>query len=349
MKGDISTYHPLLVTDNGESPHISRITDSDFVCNHLYFTNRSFSSDDQKIFFESEKDGGNNLFCLDLAKGEVKQLTEGKNLDYFPYPSVDDKVVFFGDGPFIRSVNIETAEEKMLLDACELTGRIVTKCSGTFPSRDGKKLVCFYESASEYGLIVINLQTGQAKVILRGEQPVRHCQFCPMDSDLILYAHEGDWSKIRARMWLINADGSNNRRVRSHDDGEAEQAGHEFWGNTSRMLYFTIRRAGKVYFSTSNVDTGEETTLFTLDNEHGAISLDDRYIVADNRYGDGQMHIIMLETNQIKTLCYPKMSWLKNMSRFHPHPTFSSKGDKVIYTTDGYGKPGVFVADMPDF
>jgi hypothetical protein len=36
-------------------------------------------------------------------------------------------------------------------------------------------------------------------------------------------------------------------------------------------------------------------------------------------------------------------------SRFHPHPTFNNKGDKVIYSTDGFGYAGVFVAEVPKF
>jgi oligogalacturonide lyase len=177
---------------------------------------------------------------------------------------------------------------------------------------------------------------------------VRHCQFCPQDNDLIVYAHEGKWETIKARMWLVRADGTENRRVRDHDDGDAESVGHEFWANHSRTIYFTVRRDGGVYFSKYEVDTGVESTLFRLDNEHGTISPDDRWIVVDNRYGDCANQIIRADgSDEARALCFPNMSWIPNMSRFHPHPTFNNKGDVVIYCSDGFGKPGVFTAQMP--
>ena len=347
MKGDTFPFSPQKVDQGGQSPCVTRLTPDGEVCNHLYFTNRSYTSDDRKIIYQSERDGGNALFCIDLDKNTVTQLTEGKNLDYFPHPSRDNKLVFYGDGACIRAVNIETLEETTLLDAGELTGLPVKKCSGTFPSWDGKKLVCFYEAPDvpEYGLIVINLEDGSAKVILRGTQHVRHCQFCPQDYDLIVYAHEGNWATIDARMWLIRADGSENRRVRDHDDGE-EQVGHEFWANTKRIIYFTVRREGKVYFSQYDVDAGRESTLFELDNEHCSISPADDVVIADNKYGDCAMLLATLDGKTVP-LCYPEMSWKREMSRFHPHPTFNYAGDKVIYTTDAFGTPGVFTAEIP--
>ena len=348
MKGDKFTYIPKEVDLGGISPKVIRLTDENETANHLYFHNRSFSPDDTKVIYESERDGGNNLFMFDLLTNEVTQLTEGKQLDYFGYMSRDGKKVFFGDSGCIKAVDIATLEEEIIVDAKELAGDGVTKCSGAFPSWDGKKLVCFYEANPDFGLIVVNLETGEKKIILHGVQPVRHCQYCPFDHDLILYAHEGTWEFIKARMWLINDDGSNNRRVRDHDDGDGEAAGHEFWGNTKKQLYFTVRREGLVFFSYYDVDADKEVTMFELDNEHGTITANDKYIICDSKRGEGEMYIVNIETGKVDLLCYQKMSWARKMSRFHPHVTVSYNTNKAIFTTDGYGKPGVFIADIPE-
>ena len=349
MKGDKFIFKPKEIKDGGISPRIIRLTDEEYTCNHLYFHNRSFTPDDKKVVFESAKDGGNNLFVIDLATNMVTQLTEGKNLDYFGYISRDGNKVFFGDEGCIKAVRFDTLEEEIVVDAHGMTDCKVTKCSGAFPSWDGKKLVCFYEANPDFGLIVKDLETGEQKVIIHGEQPLRHCQFCPNDHNLILYAHEGNWATIKARMWLTNADGSNNRRVRDHDDGDYEQAGHEFWANTEQKLYFTVRRDGKVFFSYFDVDANTEVTMFELDNEHGTVTMDDRYIIADSKHGYGEMYIVKISTGEVRVLCYQRMSWVKSMSRFHPHVTVSYKTNKAIYTTDYYGNPGVFIADIPEF
>jgi Tol biopolymer transport system component len=150
-------------------------------------------------------------------------------------------------------------------------------------------------------------------------------------------------------MWLINADGTGNRRVRDHDDGDQEAAGHEFWGNTGVRLYFTVRREGKVFFSYFDVTTNKEVTMFELDNEHGTITSDDKCIICDSKRGNGEMYIVDITTKEVKVLCYQKMSWRREMSRFHPHVTVSYNTNKAIYTSDGFGNPGVFIADIPSF
>ncbi|MBQ7064050.1 MAG: PD40 domain-containing protein [Firmicutes bacterium] len=349
MKGDKFTFVPQVVNAGGISPRVVRITDPAYACNHLYFHNRSFTPDDKKIVFESEKDGGNNLFVMDRETNEVMQLTEGYQLDYFGYPSRDGKKVFFGADGCIKAVDLETCEEEIILRAQDYVETTVTKCSGAFPSWDGKKLVCFYEANPDFGLIVKNFETGEVKIIVHGIQPVRHCQFCPNDNDLILYAHEGTWEYIKARMWLIQSDGSNNRRVRDHDDGDYEAAGHEFWANTEKALYFTVRREGKVFFSKYLVDEDKEITLFELDNEHGTITQDDKYIICDSKRGAGEMYQVKLENNEVQVMLYQKFSWAPGTSRFHPHVTVSYTTGEAIYTTDCDGKPGVYVAEIPEF
>lgn len=349
MKGSVYQFHPHEVPAGGISPRLLRLTDEQYTCNHLYFHNRSFTPDDQRVVFESTLDGGNNLFIMELATGKVTQLTEGRSLDYFAYISRDGSRVFFGADGCIRSVDLATLEERVEVDAQALVTEKVTKCSGAFPSWDGKKLVCFYEAAPDYGLIVKDLVSGECRVILHGPQHVRHCQFCPQDSNLILYAHEGNWEAMRARMWLVQADGANNRRVRDHDDGDYEAAGHEFWGNTARRLYFTIRREGRVFFACYDVDEDREQTLFELDNEHGTITMDDRYIICDSKRGQGEMYMVRLADNRVEVLCRQNMSWRPDRSMYHPHVTVSYRTNKAIFTTDGFGNPGVFLADIPEF
>lgn len=350
MKGDTFRFIPVEVENKGGiSQRVMRMTEAEFDANHCYFHNRSFTPDDKMMIFESTRDGGKNLFAMDLETNVVTQLTENRDLDYFAYPSRDGKRVFFGADGCIRAVDLDTLEEEVIIDAQKLVSEKVTKCSGAFPSWDGKKIVCFYEANPDFGLIVKNFETSEEEIIVHGVQPVRHCQFCPNDHDLILYAHEGDWNKIRARMWFIQSDGSNNRRVRDHDDGDYEQAGHEFWGNTKRRAYFTVRREGRVFFSYFDVDENRETTMFELDNEHGTITMDDRYIICDSKRGDGEMYMVKIATNEVRVLCYHRMSWKPDRFMYHPHVTVSYKTNKAIFTSDTTGVGCVYIADIPEF
>lgn len=345
MKGDRFTIEPKRYEDAGVSPQVLRVTSEEETCNHLYFTSRSFTPDDTHLVFESDRSGGHDLCCLDLASHEAVQLTEGKDLDYFPYIDRRGGRVFFGEGGLLRAVDLNTLEETTLLDAATLVGHPVKKCSGMYQSWDGARLVCFFEADPDYGLIVVELDTLEARILLKGDQPVRHCQFCPFDPHLILYAHEGNWSTMQARMWLIRDDGTGNRRLRDHDDGTTEAVGHESWSNTEKKIYFKLQREGTIYVASYDLPTETETVLYEQRHNHGIVSLDDRYFIADDR--EGPMHLLDLRTGEEHPLCHPYMSWRKGWSRFHPHPTISNNGEWVVYSTDHYGKPGVFIAKLP--
>jgi Tol biopolymer transport system component len=284
---------------------------------------------------------------MDLEKNEYTQLTEGRDLDYFPYIDRRGKKIFFGYQNCLYALDLESLREEILFDARDLVGREVFKVGGAYQSWDGGKLVTFFEAEPEYGLIVTDLERGSSKIILRGGQPVRHCQFCPFDHDLIVYAHEGDWGTMRARMWFVGSDGSGNRRVRDHDDGTEEAVGHESWANTRKALFYKIRRAAdkKIFIASFDVDAGTERVIMECPHNHGVASADDRYFIAD--YSGGPLWMADLATGKIEALCHPNMSWVKGMSRFHPHPSISNNGKYVVYSTDHFGKPGVFVAALP--
>lgn len=153
MKGDTFRYTPQRMEDSGITPNLVRLTGPQDACNHLYFHNRSFTPDDKTVIFQSTRGGGNNLFAMELASGQVRQLTQGYQLDYFAYPSRDRKKVFFGAEGCIKTVDLETLEEEIIVRAQDLVEAKVTKCSGAFPSWDGKKLVCFYEANPDYAAV----------------------------------------------------------------------------------------------------------------------------------------------------------------------------------------------------
>lgn len=348
MKGQRFHFNFQEIEHPGISPRVLRLTDENYTCNHLYFHNRSFTPDDSRVLFQSTLDGGFNLFSLILESGEVIQLTEKRNLDYFCQASRDGREVYFGADGCIWAVNLDSLDERLILDANKLLNMPVNKCSGAFPSWDGSRLVCFFEADPEFGLILKDLRTGEERVLLRGAQHVRHCQFCPSDPDLILYAHEGNWATIQARMWLYNLKTGENCRLRDHDEGTAEQVGHEFWANHSRKVYFTMRGDGDIRVAVYDVDSDTEQVLMHLNNVHGTLTQDDAYFISDSRPSQGEMYIVKLATLEKRLLCHHNMSWIKGMSRYHPHVTVSHSTNQAIFTSDGFGKnPGVFLADIP--
>jgi len=328
----------------GISPEVVRVTDLRWPAHHVYFTQRSFTPDDKSLIVLARKGDGFDLHRIDLDNGEMIRLTEGRSLDYFPFPAWDGESVVFGHGSSLWRVGLRDQREQELANVSDLVERAVTKVGGAYQSYDGARIVCFYEAKPEFGLVVYEAATAKARAILKGSQPVRHCQFCPLDPHLLVYAHEGNWETIPDRMWLIRSDGSDNRKVR--DTPKGERVGHEFWANKSRTVYFTVYRGEASEIRVKNLDTGVESLVVALDNCHAAIDPTDRYLVADNNRGKAdEMFLVELATRKVEILCYPRFSWKE--SRFHPHPTFSSRGDRVVFTSDVEGNAAVYLARLP--
>lgn len=352
MKGDRYPVQVKTLNSRGIARDVMRLTDLAYSSNHLYFTNRSFTPDGERIIFLSNREGGRfDLYCHDLENNVVHQLTEGRNLDYFPFISWDGTRVFFGESSTVWDVNLDSLEETKLFDVSDLVHKQVTRVGGTFQNYAGTQLVFFYEAydmyslTGDFGLIVLSLETGNSKVIAQGAQPVRHGQYCPLDKDLILYAHEGPWESTQERMWLVNADGTDNRPARNTRQGD--RIGHEFWANESKAIYFTIYHGSKSEIRCIDLKTKEERLVISIGHCHSMIDPHDRFLVADNNRDENadELFLIDLSSQKSQILCRHRMCW-SNL-RFHPHPTFSPTGDRIVYTSDFEGQPAVYLAEVP--
>jgi hypothetical protein len=85
-------------------------------------------------------------------------------------------------------------------------------------------------------------------------------------------------------MWLIRSGRLGQpARARSRRRRIYEAAGHEFWANTEKAVYFyrPARRAGVLFQISGGAETRNHAVL-ELDNEHGTITQDDRYILCDS-------------------------------------------------------------------
>ena len=68
---------------------------------------------------------------------------------------------------------------------------------------------------------------------------VNHLLFSPTDPNLLMYCHEGPWQKVD-RIWTIHADGSQNTLIHKRTM-EMEIAGHEFWSQDGRTVWYDLQ------------------------------------------------------------------------------------------------------------
>jgi oligogalacturonide lyase len=158
---------------------------------------------------------------------------------------------------------------------------------------------------------------------------LQHLLFCPTDPTTILYCHEGPWSRVEQRMWLMKWDGSDIRplRYQAHPD---IRIGHEYWqdGQTVAYAYACPARGEPQSVRIIDVWTGKETTL----TEHGySHFIGDR---GGNRIvGDDSQHVTLLDvaSGALTPLAVHGQALTIANTLYHPHPAFSPDGERVVF------------------
>src|SRR5207249_489119 len=165
--------------------------------------------------------------------GSLIQLTDRLDLnDWSIYPSHDGRSLFFTAGLSGWRLDLETLEEQELVrfgaERMREEGMVGAAMGTTALSPDDRRWAVRFNDASHgssslAALAVVDTETGQHEVILRRDS-VGHMQFCPDDPSLLFYA-----GPLTDRVWVIQRDGSGNRRLYTRNVDQREWITHESW------------------------------------------------------------------------------------------------------------------------
>jgi oligogalacturonide lyase len=227
---------------------------------HLYFYNPTVTPDGRCLVFYSERTGLANLFRLDLASGEIAQLTDAApaRADYWPFtPPVRGvavclaalgdggrRVYYFEDNA-LRSVHLETFEHRHLLtvpadrrpsmlhaNAAGDTLAFSTwdealfaeRAARAYPGEPFPEDAFFQQTTST--ITRVDVATGAAEEVLRLPNFwINHVILHPTRRNLILFCHE--FTPDPDRMWLL--DTNTNRCAPIPGQAADEWYQHEFW------------------------------------------------------------------------------------------------------------------------
>jgi oligogalacturonide lyase len=211
-----------------------------------------------------------------------------------------------------------------------------------------------FNVGKEAHLAIVDTQTGHAQVILRRDT-IAHMQFCPDDNTLLFYA-----GPLTDRVWVIQRDGSGNRRLYQRAPGE--WITHETWIPGSRELAFADWPKG---VRAIHADSGQERRVASFNAWHPVCSRDGRWMVADTNFPDIGIQLFDPHdgVGAPTTLCYPEASsmgehWagpfpyehgpirVNAPQHTHPHPSFSPDGRFILYTSDRTGHAQLYELDL---
>ncbi len=353
---------------------------------HLYFTENSFDSKKNAIIFLSDRASGQdrlphedphyNLFHMDLGTGVITQLTDEPASVGSVTKTPDSALIVYRTGNQIKKLDMttgqasvvyeETADYSLGAPSIARNRRYIAFCRNENvdvprgPNYSGFK-ESFYRIKD--GRITLAYLDGSGWFdVFKDTHWVGHFQFCPDDSTIGSYCHEGPWNLVTQRIWLLDFVAREARPCFRQD--EQDSVGHEFWTQDG-YLFFDNRGPGHDGTITSSRTQAVATEVPVNQNvmtpfvgladrcgnvvkridmpfycNHYHANPDNTRLVGDD-VDDLVLINIAREPATLEVLCHHKTSW--HTQSAHCHPTWSWNGDRILYASDFGGKINLYL------
>jgi oligogalacturonide lyase len=364
---------------------------------HLYFTENSFDANRNEIVFRSDRASGlnraphespfYNLFRMNLDSGEIVQLTDEQEQtegdDTGSIHSVtktrDSQIIVYRTGNDIKKLDVETGKNSVVY---EETGNYNMGSPSIAPNRryvafsrnenvhvvDGPNYTGFKERFYRVkdGRITLAYLDGSGWFdVFKDTHQVGHFQFCPIDSTIGSYCHEGPWNLVTQRVWLLDFVSREAHPCFRQD--EQDSVGHEFWTQDG-YLFFDNRGPGHDGTITSDRTQAVATNVQINQNVMiPFVGLADRagnvvkridmpfycnhyHANPDNTIlvGDDVDDLVLIDIGgkeaKLQVLCNHKTSW--HTQTAHCHPTWSWDGKQILYASDHGGHVNLYLVKL---
>jgi oligogalacturonide lyase len=382
-KGSIQqlAFHAYHDADTGV--RVTRLTPPDVACPRNYFYQKCFTNDGRQLLFGGEFDGVFNLWLLDLATAQARQLTEGKGDNYHgAFLSPDDRHAYYMKArERMMCVDLATLAEREVYrvpegwrgsgtwvpnSACTRLAAIETWADDVVEAASGwERFRLQFERQPRQRLLSIDIASGAARVVHEEQRYIGHAMYRPGDDHTMGFCHEGPHDLVDARMWFIDEDGRNLRRVREHAPGEACM--HEFWvPDGSRLMWVSYVKGAQQRFiwAADPVSLACEEIMAMPPCAHLMSNADGSLLVGDGAgqlgdvadkdghafEADPYIHLFDLKARSHRPVCRHDTSWGEyrgSTQTTHPHPSFTPDGRQVLFASDRDGKVALYLADLP--
>jgi oligogalacturonide lyase len=360
-----TTYPPegRSFADGKTGALVRQITDHPSIHHHPFFTIPAYDDAMRWLVFVSHRTGSPQIFAEERSSGFLVQLTDRPDLDEWSvHPSHDGRGVFFTAGVRGWRLDLETLEERELANfgsgRLKEEGMVAAAMGTTALSHDDCWWAVHFKEDGESALAVVDTEGGGYEVILCRDT-IGHMQFCADDPTLLYYA-----GPHTDRVWVINRDGSGNRRLYARNVEKNEWIVHESWIPGTRELAFVDWPHG---VRCVQVDSGIERPVTSFNAWHPVCNPQGSLMVADTNFPDIGIQIFDARDGigAPVTLCCSEASSLGEHwkgpfpyahgpvkvyapQHTHPHPSFSPDGSRVVFTSDRTGSAEVYEVTIPE-
>lgn len=366
MKPEISRYR-----DRDSGVEVTQLTNYRGHSHHFYFTNPGWYDGGRKLLFSSDRNNRTNLFGLDLASGEIEQITD---LEPVPLPR---------ELEFVRACKNPAREEAyfwhdfslMAVDLVSKTTRTLAEInprwciSQTNVSADGRYVyfgtwedlssrfevdllrgyVGFAETWEARPLsqvVRVPVDGGLEEVVFEERYWIGHVNTSPTQPHLLTFCHEGPWDRVDHRIWGLDASGGRVWKLRPTKPGEV--VGHEYWyADGLRVGYHGAIAGGRRILGRIDWDNGNPLEADFAGETGHIFSNNESLVVGD---GNGMIRVWKWDGKRYlgpRLLC--RHDSAMQIQQTHPHPRISPDGTYVIYTSDRTGYGNVYMVPLVEF
>ncbi len=216
---------------------------------------------------------------------------------------------------------------------------------------DGKLALCGLHGPRCFEALLVDVDSGSARVLFEKPWMTNHFHFCPFDPEWIGFSHEGNCAKVMDRVWAWHAEkaaqGSCFFEQMPTDPERTLFAGHERWCFHDRSVMVVAYGEGPgrprgIY----EAFTDGRPQRFVSEGDrdmHLDVSRDGQWIVIDtsgpldasgkgweNSHGISDIVVAARATGERRVVARSTIS--KHPS--HPHPVFSPDA-RLIYYNEG--------------
>jgi len=366
------TWEPELTvtTDPVSGATVRQLTNYRAHSNHAYFTYPCWYDQGRKLVICSDRGNSVNLYGVDLATGELTQLTDwdparGVSRHTIAKNPTRDEICFSYDGT-LMALDLVTLQSRALMqpppgyvgglmDVTADGKHVITGFSEDLSDRFqvdmGNGYIGFTETwaAKPHSTVwSIPLDGGEPQLVHEDHCWLGHFNASPKLPNTITFCHEGPWDKVDNRIWGLDLVSGRTWKIRPTAPGEC--VGHEYWMSDGEHLGYHGSNAQGGFFGSIRHDNTDHVEApfdghcwhfhsHLLDLVVGDGNAQNPYLLAW-RFRDGAFE-------GPKVLAWHRGSF--HTQAVHVHPCVHAEGKQVLYTADPQGYGQVFTVDVPEW
>ncbi len=117
-------------------------------------------------------------------------------------------------------------------------------------------------------MFTVNTKTGEQEIIHETTEWLGHLQFSLTDPQLLMFCHEGPWHRVD-RIWTMKLGGE--PRLMHQRTMNMEIAGHEFFDNDGRTIWYDLQTPRGEVFWLANVTPEGSRTWYKVERDHWSV------------------------------------------------------------------------------